>query len=288
MNIAFPALIIAILILPGAIFRYAYARGSWGWSSPISFRSVSDELAYSAVFAIGLHFVWLAAVSAGGYRADFPSLLALVAGSYGPQGERYEAALASVAGHPVAIATYLLTLYLFSGNLGRLSHYGVRRSRLDLRTQVFRFRNEWHYLLTGEILSFHEVSIEPREIGGVFLSAIVDHGKDSYLYRGIVEDWSFDGSGNLDSIRLRFAHRRLLSEDRDSQAAVGSGDYIPPDGRYYEIHGDLFLLRYSQLRTMNLDYFSLSEEKVGTPEPAGAPSALRELPEVDGGRDQGK
>ena len=264
MNIAFPALIILLLVLPGAIFRYSYARGSWGWSSPVSFRTVSDELAYSAIFAVGLHFVWLLLADIFGYQADFPSLLALVSGSYGAKGERYEAAIAAIADHPKAIAAYFLSLFAVVSIGGRLAHVLVRRTRLDLKTQVFRFKNEWHYLLTGEILSFKEVSIDPREIDGVFLSAVIDHGKESYLYRGIVEDWSFDKDGELDTVRLRFAHRRFLSADRENDLAGASGDYIPPDDRYYEIHGDLFLLRYAQTKTLNLDYFSLSEEPTGT------------------------
>jgi len=63
-------------------------------------------------------------------------------------------------------------------------------------------------------LSFREATIVAREIDGVFLSAVVDHGKESYLYRGLVEDRSFDDNGELDTIRLREAHRRLLSDDR--------------------------------------------------------------------------
>ncbi|MDB4885776.1 MAG: hypothetical protein JWN79_1214, partial [Gemmatimonadetes bacterium] len=35
MNLAFPALLIFILVLPGVIYRYSYARGPWGWASPV-------------------------------------------------------------------------------------------------------------------------------------------------------------------------------------------------------------------------------------------------------------
>jgi hypothetical protein len=258
MNIAFPALIVLILALPGAIFRYTYARGSWGWSSPISFRSVSDELAYSAVFAVGLHFIWLGVGSLGGNSVDIPSLLAMLSGNYGVRGERYESSLNSIASHAKLVGFYQLSLLISAAILGWLGHKLVRWAELDLKTQIFRFRNEWHYLLTGEILKFKEVRIEAREIDGVFLSAVIDHGA-SYLYRGIVEDWSFNSDGQLDTIRLRVAHRRLLSADRKVDEEAATGDYIPPDERYYEIHGDLFVLRYSEVKTLNLDYFSLSE-----------------------------
>lgn len=258
MNIAFPALLILLLALPGAVFRYTYARGSWGWSSPISFRTISDELAYSAVFAVGLHFVWLGIGSFFGHHADVISLLAMLSGNYGVRGERYESSLNSIAQHTGVVGFYHISLLLSAAVLGRLSHRFVRWAELDLKTQVFRFRNEWHYLLTGEILRFEEVSIDAREIDGVFLSAIIDHG-EQYLYRGIVEDWSFNAEGQLDTIRLRFTHRRRLEADRKTEQQGLPGGFIPPDDRYYEIHGDLFVLRYAEVKTLNLDYFSLSE-----------------------------
>jgi hypothetical protein len=259
MNIAFPALLIFVLVLPGAIFRYTYARGSWGWSSPVSFRSVSDELAYSVIFAAGLHFLWLAIASRRGYQADFHSLLALLIGNFGSVGQRYESSLGSIASHPMEIGTYQLSLFAVAAIAGRLAHRFIRRTKLDLLTQIFRFKNEWYYLLRGEILSFRERTIAAREIDGVFLSAVVDHGKESYLYRGLVEDWSFDVNGELDTIRLRDAHRRLLSQDRTENDSVGPGHYVAADERYYALRGDLLFVRYSHVKTMNLDYFSLSE-----------------------------
>jgi hypothetical protein len=273
MNIAFPALLIALLILPGAIFRYGYARGSWGWTSPVSFRSISDELAYSAVFAVGLHFVWIGLSQIFGYTADFHSLVALLSGSFGPGGERYEGALRAVANHPAAIGIYFLSIACGSAAGGRVAHKIVRKTRLDLSTQVFRFKNEWHYLLTGEALSFKEVSLESREVDGVYLSAIVDHAKESYLYRGLVQDWTFDHEGKLETVMLSFTHRRLLSHDRPQAHLEQPGADIPPDSRYYKIHGDLFVLRYSEMKTLNLDYFTLSDEG-----PRTTPLTSRALP----------
>lgn len=192
---------------------------------------------------------------------------------------RYEAAIQSLSAHPGAIAVYQGTLLVSAALLGHFGHVVVRHFKLDLKTSVLRFKNEWHYLLTGEATQFHE-SIVPdaQDFDGVFLSAVVDHGKESYLYRGIVEGWSFDGSGQLDTIRLTLAHRRLLSSDRAMseggpdengkpavEKKVPSRTPVLPDDRYYDIRGDIFVLRYSQVRTLNLDYFCLEEmEDVGT------------------------
>lgn len=60
MNLAFPALFILLLVLPGIILRYTYARGPWRWESPTSITNLSDEIAYSVAFAVGLHLLWMA------------------------------------------------------------------------------------------------------------------------------------------------------------------------------------------------------------------------------------
>lgn len=247
------------------VFRYTYARGSWGWTSPVSFRSVSDELAYSAIFALGLHFLWAILASLFYYSVDFESLVALLSGNFGTKGEAYRSSVASIADHPTAIAIYFLTLCGSAALGGRFSHLAVRRLKLDLKTQVFRFKNEWFYLLTGEALSFKEVSIESRQVAGVFLSAVVDHGKESYLYRGIVEDWSFDGAGQLENVRLSLAHRRKLSDDKPGSLGSTTGSFVGPDERYYEMRGDLFVLRYTEMKTLNLDYFDLVEVSADAP-----------------------
>jgi hypothetical protein len=103
--------------------------------------------------------------------------------------------LAAIALYQVAIAAYQLSLYAAAAIAGRLVHRFIRFTKLDLRTQIFRFKNEWYYLLREETLSFREGTIAAREIDGVFLSGVVDHGKESYLYSGLVEDWSFDVNG---------------------------------------------------------------------------------------------
>lgn len=263
MNLAFPAALILLLILPGAIFRYSYARGSWGWTSPTSFRTIWDELAYSAIFAVGLHFLWLSTVARSvGFEADFESLLSLLTGNSGAQGNYYPHAAKQFASHHTAVALYFLSLFAGAELLGKGAHALVRGTKLDLSTRTFRFKNEWFYLLTGETLSFKEVEAESRVVAGVYLSAVVDHAKESYLYRGIVQDWSFTRDGELDNVRIRDAHRRLLSADRKPGEVLPSG--AASDPRYYEIRGDLFLLRYAEMKTMNLDYFSIEEEVAST------------------------
>jgi hypothetical protein len=116
-------------------------------------------------------------------------------------------------------------------------------------------------MLTGEVLDFRENAGEGRRVDGVYLSAVVDHASGSYLYRGIVSDFTFDRDGALDTIVLADAHRRRLVDDREEGAPRAAVGPAAPDERYYEIRGDFLVLRYSELRTLNLDYFAVLLEE---------------------------
>ena len=261
MSFAFPALLVFLLVLPGIILRYSYARGPWGWASPTSMRRVSEELAYGVAFALVLHAGWLLVVRGLGFEPDVDSMLLLLVGNFGERSRYLDRVLASVPGHYSGVAGYLVSLYGASAVAGNLGHRAVRRLKLDHRTKTFRFDNYWYYMLTGEVLDFRENSAEGRRVDGVYLSAVVDHGAGSYLYRGIVSDFTFDRDGALDTIVLADAHRRSLADDRAESGPPAGVGPSEPDERYYEIRGDFLILRYSELRTLNLDYFAVTLEE---------------------------
>jgi hypothetical protein len=265
MNFAFPALLVSVLILPGLILRYTYARGAWGWASPTSMRRIADELAYGIIFAILLHTIWLTLSKTLGLDPDVRSALMLLVGNFGDKSNQLDLALSSVADHELSVSGYFLSLYACAATAGALGHRVVRKLHLDHHTRLFRFDNYWYYMLTGEVLAFVENQPEGRAVDGVYLSAVINQGVSSYLYRGIVYDFTYDRDGGLDTIVLTDAHRRSLAADRDDDSAAGkavsdASQLRSPDERYYEIHGDFFVLRYSEIRTLNLDYFSVTLE----------------------------
>jgi hypothetical protein len=262
MNFAFPVLFALVLLLPGFILRFSYARGSWGWASPASMRRLSDDLAFGVVFSIVLHSTWLLVVSALGFEADPRAILAWMGGNFGPNNALLPEVLEALRGNYQAMAGYFLSLFVVAWMLGHLAHRVVRRLRLDHRTKLFRFNNFWYYMLRGEVLLFAENSSEEVEQpDGVYLSAVVTHSSKSYLYRGLVYDFTFDETGALDTIVLTDAHRRELAQDAASQ----DGLPIPheDDPRYYDIRGEYLILQYTSITTLNLDYFWLTEAPEG-------------------------
>jgi hypothetical protein len=224
-------------------------------------RRVSEELAYGVAFALVLHAVWLALVRWLGFQPDVAAMVLMLLGNFGAESQYLGQVLDSVAGYYPGIAGYLVSLYSAAAVAGNLGHRAVRRLRLDHLTKTFRFDNYWYYMLTGEVLDFRENAEDGREVDGVYCSAVVDHASGSYLYRGIVSDFTFDREGALDTIVLMDAHRRRLTDDRaeeDHRPQVGPSE---PDERYYEIRGDFLILRSTEIRTLNLDYFAVTLEE---------------------------
>jgi hypothetical protein len=235
-------------------------------------RRVSEELAYGVAFALILHAVWLAAVRWLGFQPDVEAMVLLLVGDFG-EGRHLDRVVSSVSGHYPGVAGYLVSLYASAAVAGNLGHRVVRRLKLDHLTKTFRFDNYWFYMLTGEVLDFRENAAEGRTVDGVYVSAVVDHASGSYLYRGIVSDFTFDRDGALDTIVLTDAHRRRLVDDRDEAGPPTHVGPSEPDERYYDIRGDFLVLRSAELRTLNLDYFAVTLEETGPVVSEGATEA---------------
>ncbi len=294
MNLAFPALLILLLVLPGIILRYAYLRGLWP-NTPYRVTSVTDEVAYGVLWAAVLHLAWASLLAWCGVRFDLAAVLMLLTGSYGEGQNRFGQVLDSVALHPYAVAGYFLGLYLASSVLGVLGYAFVHGGRFGGAESRDAFRPDWHYLFSGECRHNRSQPFTAEELnsrfGGVFLSSVVSHADGSYLYIGYVSDYFFDRSGNLDRVVLLYARRRKLSQDRGAGGpeggVLGQGDMPgpvqPPTGtseaatapgaesRFYPIRGHFLVLRYAEMHTINIQYVFL-----GIPEQAEDDGTLQQ------------
>lgn len=85
-----------------------------------------------------------------------------------------------------------------------------------------------------------------------YASVVIDQGGVAYLYYGRVESYDLGTSadGGLRRFVLTDTRRRELHDDRgrDEEHAVGGGEHM------YPIIGHRFVIEYSQVRTMNLQY----------------------------------
>jgi len=251
MNIAFPAVLLFMLVLPGLLFRYTYQRGFFR-RSPITVPSFTEDLGFSILWAVVLHAIWLNIFSIAGLRIDYGTLLTLLIGQFGKdQAYLTQAIQAITAGH-AAITSYFLSLFVAGYLLGYGAHFLVRSQRWDRRFPLLRFSNEWHYLFSGEDALAPATTLKPD----VYITAVVEFKEATYLYRGTLVSWTFDRQGILERLTLEQVSRRRLEKDRSDDQPynpVSRGQ----DSRYYSVEGDLFIMRYSEIKTLNVEYVYL-------------------------------
>jgi len=251
LNIAFQAIVILLLVLPGVIF--------FKWSSAFRRfrvqRPIADDIFRSLVAAGFAHLLWVPfsnCVSyAIGLRADIQSALLLVAGRLGKQADSIEA-LEAVSKHPVAVLSYFTTLFAACALSGWICRRYVQwrhgainalaKSAAPDEYQARRFA-EW-----SRVLSF---DITKDEVARVAVVASLVVGQKSFLYAGLLRNvlWN-ESSGEPEWLELSSPMRRPV--DADEPDADGKDPW-------YDIEGESFMLRYSKVDTLNLIYSSLSE-----------------------------
>jgi hypothetical protein len=257
MNIAFSAILAFALLLPGLIYLSAYQNGIRSWISLDGGNSLARNIAGALIASLLLHYAWIGVAARLGYAIDFQALLIFLTGYSEEKSLLFANAIKSAASSSQQIAWYFLTLYLAAAILGFFSNLIVAWLGLDGLIPLLRQRNHWSYLLSGRLSCFAELEQDfgGRPVYGVFATAIVRHEEGSFLYRGLIVDWVCRSNGELDRIILEAVRRRKLDDDRKPRRMRSPSDYhLRLDKRYYEVEGNYFALRYSEISTLNLEY----------------------------------
>ena len=250
MNVALPALIVFFLLLPGFIFRTNLKRAE---RTSLDFSPFGQVVAEGILWSSVLHFVWLGLSHIVFQRQLDPvTLMKLLSSAPIPQTEASEA----VGSQFSAIAAYFATLIAASFAIPQLIRLIISRCRLDradaLLSPLFRFHQApWYYLLTGADFKSGE---EPDMI---FVSAIVEVGKEAVLYVGVLDEFYVNAEGQLDRLVLQNVARRPIEAGKPRPAEHASSI----DNRFYDVDGDSFVLRYSEAITLNIQYARLGPEE---------------------------
>lgn len=247
MNIALPALVTFLLLLPGFVFR---ARFKLAERTSLDFSPFGRVAADAILWAIFAHLLWLSLSFIFFSRRFEPeTLFKLLSSAPTSQTEAI-----SVVGRDFGwIAAYFGSLFLAAIVVPAILRSQITKHRLDRETarfsSVFRFHEApWYYLLTGADFSQED---KPDLI---MISAIIEVAKDAVLYVGVLDDFFFDSDGKLDRLILQSVARRPLSADKSKSATeIGS-----TDERFYDIDGDSFVLRYEDVKTLNVQYVKLT------------------------------
>ncbi len=255
MNLAFPAMALLVLALPGIIFARAFYLGTK--HSPTSSPPIGEQIVLAIPAAGLMHTVmcsiaWSMSETWGTPRVDFELVLQLLAS---PRADG-DGTLARAAAYPAATALYLIAIYGSSVLGGLLLHIAIRRAKLDLRYSVLRFHTPWFYLFSGERLDFKDkgamTPARPPLITGrpdfTRVQVVSGQGGDAYLYDGILSNYELDRDGNLSRIDLIEARRRKFEDDAEAP------EFRTTDEVWYPIVGDYLIIDSEEITDLNVVY----------------------------------
>jgi hypothetical protein len=241
MNVALPALIVFLVLLPGFIFRTRFKRVE---RTSLDFSPFGRIAAGAVMSAAVAHLLWLSiAWLLFGRRFEPIVLLQLLSSAPASQ----VAAIAEVANDFGLIAAYFVTLLFASFAFPALLRSAITKYRLDRASSplrpLLRFHEApWYYLLTGADFEREDAP------DFVIVAAIVEIGKEAMLYTGVLDSFFFDAEGQLDRLVLQGVSRRPLANDKT---------VVDDATRFYPVDGDSFVLRYSEMITLNVQYVHL-------------------------------
>lgn len=247
MNIALPALVAFLLLFPGFIFR---ARFKLAERTSLDFSPFGRVAADAILWALFAHLLWLfLSFFLFSQRFEPAVLLKLLSSAPNSQAE----AISAVSRDFRWIASYFGSLFLAALVVPVVLRSQIAKHRLDRATarfsSIFRFHDApWYYLLTGADFP------EEEKPDLIMISAIVEVAKDAVLYVGVLDDFFFDSEGKLDRLILQGVARRPLSADKKTASPKGGAN----DERFYDIDGDSFVLRYEEVKTLNVQYVKLT------------------------------
>ncbi|HEX9653951.1 MAG TPA: hypothetical protein VGA99_09580 [bacterium] len=250
MSLAFSAVLIFLIFVPGAILRRSYFSGRF--SLKFVARSPLGEIVWAIIPGTLLHLVMIFFIQkATTQQLDFATLGYLLVGA---KDDANTARAFQVLGRDLGlIAKYNLLLWAIAAIIGHGFRLMVWRYHLDLRFNLLRFNNEWYYLLSGETKK-----TKPGDVNYVWIDALVEKAGGGVIYSGLLVDFNLSQEGGLESIYLTQVARRFLTSE-----STGETKQKP---RYYDIPGDIFVLKYTQVVNLNISIYDAVLEDV-TEEP---------------------
>ncbi|SFJ27482.1 DUF6338 family protein [Planctomicrobium piriforme] len=264
MSIAFQALVLVALSLPGIIFRrFANRAGQFRQRRPITedvTRSIVSAAILNAIWA-GL---WDSVGRSFGIRVDLNSVVMLSMGQFGHEDAHFMSAVESLTWHPWSVLSYFLSLYLLSMIFGHAA--GIFAHQKPLKWIHDWIDEEPSYRRSKEWTSHLEYQGAGR--AKRLCATVLSIGSTPYLYFGFLEDdgvmWKDDG--HPDRFALRSASRKRID---------GNGDHEE------KVPGQLLIIRASEAKTLCIWWVELSNpEEIILPTTNGVPAVVPQ-PEND-------
>jgi len=246
MNLGILAFTILVLCTPGFFFRKAYYSGVF--SKQYFKQSFIDNVTSTLLPSLIIHLVGYVLIVRWKFEIDIESFGILISGT--DDVTQVQKALGSIQENFLPILSYFTFINAISFILGFFWKYEVRKNNWDSRFKMLRFRNEWHYIFSGEILNFPNISGDSNEISFAYVDIVTEIDGLAYIYSGLLQEYILSKEHILETICLSNVRRRKIQDDNEEKS------------KYYYIPGNFVVFKYNQIKNINITYYSLREDIV--------------------------
>ncbi|RYY28941.1 MAG: hypothetical protein EOO04_07780 [Chitinophagaceae bacterium] len=250
MSLAIGFLIVFLLAVPGIVFRVTYL------SSPYSRRNINtttlEEIYSSLIPAFIFHSFCVIVLDLLGHNIDYQFLFNLLIGSNAARN------INKLNDYLPPFLVYMFINLLLNFLAALFLRRFVLRHKLYKRYNVLSIYNKWYDILKPKSNGQEEIS--------VWLDVVLETRNDTLIYRGFLTDFWLDKDGGIKELHMEDVRRRVLSRDEPNDpahdhthaAAAESTSEITEaiDERYYYIPGERFIIKYQDVRNMNITYYA--------------------------------
>ena len=248
MDIAIGTVIfVFILVVPNTIFRRFYYTGPFSQEYFQSTPFLSFITSIIPGFLFHVSFLYLLLLITPKYFYNFSNFfeLFLSPAAYFNERESIPAIrnILKLAFH------YNIFLWIYVMLLAILIKAVVRRFRLDRKIKLFRFKNYWYYIFSGEILDFPYIRGKASRISFTYIDVLVNINNQTIIYNGLYYDHEISPDGyRLESLLISDVSRRFVNNPVENQG----------ENKWYDIPGDYLLIPAGSIINMNVSYYNLN------------------------------
>lgn len=252
MSIAIGSLAIILLLVPGLAFYRFYYSGEF--SKQYIKASVFEAILMALIPSFFFHSIGIFYLNRVHNVILEPEIFELVLNSsFKEINSKYPYI------NLIRIIEYSICMWALSSVVGWLTKFIVRKTHLDARYKILRYQNEWHYLLSAEILRFRNQKLKikkrnplkffkpwKQKLDLVWIDALVKTENLEIIYIGVLEDYVLSKEAGLDRLYISETRRKLLQEDNTKETPIP---------------GHFFCLDFSHVVNLNIRYVFLDNPR---------------------------
>lgn len=246
MEIALGGIVLLIVLLPGISFRKGYF--SEEFSNQYTIRDFFVLFVNTLFPSLIIYLIFLPIIYFGfGYFYDFKTLLGILSSNE----TLVKSSIYQIDNLKFEIIAFQIVINSTSFILGyKIRDYVLDKS-IDARYKFFRYKNIWHYLLTGKFILFKRSQIKlnkdkVEDIDITYIDSVVSIGGETNFYSGVLVDYELSDDGNLELLYLKDASKKSLEESD-----------------FKKIEGHTLVLKYDNIINLNIVFIQIEENEDG-------------------------